>query len=73
MGLSLGEPGPVEVAIFDVTGDRVRTLLDGFQPAGERDLQWDLRGDDGRLMGAGLYFLRVSSAGQRLWRKIVLL
>ena len=50
-----------------------RTLLDGIEPAGDRDLEWDMRADDGRLVGAGLYFMRVTTANDREWRKIVLL
>ena len=73
VALSLGVPARIEVTLFDVTGHRVRTLLDGIEPAGDRDLEWDMRADDGRLVGAGLYFMRVTTANDREWRKIVLL
>src|SRR5439155_12890629 len=73
VALSVGVRARIEVTLFDVTGHRVRTLLDGIEPAGDRNLEWDMRADDGRLVGAGLYFMRVTTANNREWRKIVLL
>jgi hypothetical protein len=69
---TLAASGPVELAIYDVRGARVRTLVDGDQPAGAHAVTWDGRGDDGREAGPGVYFCRLEAAGQRFVRRMAL-
>ena len=54
--------GRVTVEAFDAMGRRVRDLgARLFSPGEEEHLVlWDLRGDDGRRVPAGMYFLRVT-------------
>jgi hypothetical protein len=63
----------VELAIFDIAGRRVRTLLDEELPAGEREVRWDGRGGRGEAPDTGVYFARLSTAGVRRVTKLVLL
>jgi hypothetical protein len=57
--------GPVRVAVHDPRGRLVAVLLDAVQPAGPGSVIWNGRGDEGRIMPAGIYAVRVeSSAGQ---------
>lgn len=70
--LQLTRPIPVDVAIYDLSGRRLRTLLTGAQPAGERNIEWDRRHDDGRTVRPGLYLLRLESAEGRVVRRIVI-
>lgn len=73
LSLSLEKPGSIDVAAFDVTGRRVRTLLSGDVPAGPRELRWELRDRRGRRLGAGTYWIRAASAGGVVTRRLVLL
>ena len=63
--VELAVPGRADVCVdvFDVTGRRVRTLLDRSVGAGEYRLLWDGRGDDGRQAAAGIYFVRLTAPG----------
>ncbi len=63
----------VSIAIFDVTGRRVRTLVDGPQPAGQRLVTWDGRDQGGRGVASGVYFYRMSAGAFTQTRKMVLL
>jgi hypothetical protein len=54
----------VELALYDQQGRRVRALLGGTQPAGERAIVWDGSGDSGRALPAGLYFVRLATEGR---------
>jgi hypothetical protein len=65
--------GSVELAVFDVRGQRVRTLLSGSQPAGVSEAPWDGRNDAGVPAASGIYFCRLSAQGNVLTRKMVLL
>ena len=48
-----------EVVIYDVAGRRVRELIGGLQ--GGARLTWNGRGDDGRPVSAGVYFVRLNA------------
>ncbi|MFH1843385.1 MAG: glycoside hydrolase family 88 protein, partial [bacterium] len=52
-------PGPVSLAIFDVRGRRVRTLLDRVQVSTRHGLRWDGRDDGGRRLPSGSYLCRL--------------
>jgi hypothetical protein len=63
----------VSIVIFDVTGRRVRTLVDGVQPAGRQSAVWDGRDDGGRTVASGVYFYRMNAGRFVQTRKMVLL
>lgn len=76
--LSYRIPGGVEATrvrldIYDVTGRRVRTLVDGDQPAGIYDVIWDGTGEDGVRVTSGIYFCRLSWNGKSQTTRMVLL
>lgn len=70
--LALAREGQAKVAIYDLVGRRVRTLVTGLQPAGERMLVWDGRDDGGREVPAGLYLVRFTGDGVEQSRRIIL-
>jgi hypothetical protein len=55
----LEAPGPVVLAVYDVLGRRLRTLVDGEQPAGRHTVAWDGRRADGSPVASGTYFVRM--------------
>ncbi len=64
--------GHVRLAVYDVRGRVVRTLIDGQADAGESLLVWRGRDDQGRNLADGVYFYRLEHAGQTLTRKLLL-
>ncbi|OGF17982.1 MAG: hypothetical protein A2W00_02345 [Candidatus Eisenbacteria bacterium RBG_16_71_46] len=58
---SLG-PVPIRAALFDLQGRVVRRLHDGPLARGATTIVWDGRGDDGRPLRSGVYFLSVQSS-----------
>lgn len=63
----------VRVTIFDVTGRRVRTLVDGRQSAGENSVVWQGRDNSGRQVASGAYYVRLETGRQVLHQKIMML
>ncbi|MFO7581922.1 multicopper oxidase domain-containing protein [Guyparkeria sp.] len=60
--------------IYDVAGRRIATLVDDMLPAGSQSVTWDGRDSKGEGVASGVYFYRLSVAGQQsLVRKMVLL
>ncbi len=62
-----------DLAVFDASGRRVRTLASGAQPRGLVTLSWDGRDDGGRAVSAGIYFLRLSAGERSETRRVTLL
>ena len=56
--------GRVELALFDLTGRLVRSLLAAEMTAGEHRAVWDGRSDAGRPVGSGVYFARLRASGE---------
>ncbi len=58
---ALARPGRIDLAVYDLSGGRVRTLSAGPQSAGVHPLSWDGRDSAGREAPAGVYFVRLST------------
>jgi hypothetical protein len=55
----------VEIAVYDVAGRQVRSLVNAFQAPGRYEVMWDGRGDRGELTEGGVYFVRAIVGAQR--------
>jgi len=69
----LDRDGSVTLRAYDVQGRLVRTLVDGYLAAGERNVRWDGRDDAGRQLPSGSYFLRLDAPGASLTRTVSLI
>jgi hypothetical protein len=65
--------GSYELAVFDLSGRRVKTVDTGLAPVGRFSAKWDLRDAHGRPVDGGVYFLRFSLAGKSITHKMVVL
>ncbi len=65
--------GRVSLVIYDVTGARVRTLVDGDVRAGAHRVAWDGTNEARERAGSGVYFYRLATGGKVLTKKMVLL
>jgi len=63
----------VDAAIYNILGQRVRTLLEGRTSPGDHSIRWDGRSDRGERMPSGLYFCRVAADGASATGKVLLL
>lgn len=63
----------VLLAVYDVSGRLVRTLIDGPEPAGTRSVTWNGRDDAGRTTASGVYFYRLDTPQGRITKKMTLL
>jgi flagellar hook assembly protein FlgD len=50
----------VRLAVFDVTGRRMKTIVDRQLPAGITSTAWDGRDVNGRAVASGIYFARMT-------------
>ncbi len=73
INFSLKSRGAVRLAIYNVAGERVRTLANEEFAAGGHTRVWDGRNDSGALVSSGIYFYRLTAPGFSQTRKMVLL
>lgn len=62
----------VSLRIYNLLGQRMRTLFEGVRAAGSYSIQWDGLNDSGEQVAAGLYFLRMTTDNLVLSRKMLL-
>jgi hypothetical protein len=63
----------VEVAVYDLLGRKIASLLSGNQAAGEYTLEWNGRDASGMVVPTGMYLLRLSSDEFNATQKIMLM
>jgi len=49
----------VSIAVYDLLGNIVNELYDGFQTSGNKNIKWDARNSSGELVSAGMYFYKI--------------
>jgi flagellar hook assembly protein FlgD len=62
----------VTLTVFDASGRQMRSLWNGWQMAGGHTLAWDGRDDAARPVAAGVYFVRIETAGAADTQKLML-
>jgi PKD repeat protein len=73
ISFALPVAGHAKVEIFNVTGQMIRTLVDGSMAAGTHVMPWDATDDAGNQVAGGVYFYRLVSGSYNEARKMVLL
>ena len=73
IGFSLGEAANVRVDVYNISGRIVRTIEPGSIGAGTHTLTWDGTSDSGTPLGQGVYFVRLTTPGQVVTRKVNLI
>ena len=65
--------GPVELVIYNIMGQRIRTLQSGNIKYGYHSVQWNGLDDRGLHVSSGVYFSELMARGFRQTRKMLLL
>jgi hypothetical protein len=64
---ALPKAGPVSLQVFNILGQEVKSLVEGYQPAGTYFVEFD-----GQGLPSGIYFYRLQHDGQSATRKMTL-
>jgi DNA-binding beta-propeller fold protein YncE len=67
------QDGPVNLAVYDVAGRRIKTLVDGHCRADFYSVTWDGTNDNGSRVASGVYFYCLTAGKHSMSRKLVLL
>lgn len=69
---ALPRPSDVELVVYNASGERVRTLVSGFEAAGFKSVNWDGKNDAGKSVTSGVYMYRLSADDFDASHKMVL-
>jgi hypothetical protein len=70
---SLPQDCRVEICLYNILGQKVRTLVNEDQTSGYRRITWDGKDDRGEDVGSGIYFYQVKAGEFSCVRKLLLL
>ncbi|MCG3119198.1 MAG: hypothetical protein ALAOOOJD_01543 [bacterium] len=70
---ALPEPSHVQIEIFNLQGQKIRTVVDAPASAGLHTVNWDGRMDSGEPAVSGIYIYRLKTSAQEKSRKLLLL
>jgi hypothetical protein len=68
----LPKPGKVTIAIYNVSGQRVKTLVNEHREAGFYTARWEGRSQNGQRVSNGVYFCRMKAGEYVSVKKILL-
>ncbi len=69
----LPQSGMVELVIYNLLGQKVRTLMAEAKPAGDHHVQWDGRDDTEQAVPGGIYLCRLKAGGRSKLSTLVLI
>jgi hypothetical protein len=72
ISFALSQHGPVDLAVYDITGQEIRTLLKGERPAGFGTVQWDGKNEKGLPVPPGVYLYRLKAGTEVRTKKMIL-
>ncbi|MCK5596568.1 MAG: hypothetical protein KAJ04_03895, partial [Candidatus Eisenbacteria sp.] len=73
IAFSMPATAEAKLAVFDIAGRRVTTLVDREVEAGRHEVVWNGTNEAGELVASGVYFSRLMAMGEEHSAKMVLL
>lgn len=70
---SVPRPGFVSLAIFNVRGEKIKTLMSDNIAPGIFSIAWNGTNDTGRNVASGVYIYRLQAGGSVLSKKLILI
>ena len=72
ISFSIKEKAPVELIIYNILGQKVRTLVNQPLEPGEHSIVWNGTDNKGRSVASGIYFYRMKAGNYSETKKMVL-
>lgn len=69
----IGNAGKTQVEIFNVKGQKVKTLLNEYMEIGKHSVIWEGKDSNNKRVSSGVYFYKVSVNGKQKISKMLML
>ena len=70
---SLERGTDISITIYNILGERVRTVFNGYALAGTNSARWDGKADDGATVASGLYVISLRTRDQNSSRRVLMI
>jgi hypothetical protein len=70
---SIPQESKVELKIYNIKGQKVKTLVNELLPAGEHSAIWNGRDSNNKRVGSGIYLYRLQTGSEEQTKKMLLL
>ena len=69
---SLPDAGSVQIDVFNIQGQHMRSLINDQKAAGSYSIHWDGRDENGTLVPSGIYFYKIKTDNQTISKRMIL-
>jgi flagellar hook assembly protein FlgD len=73
INFSLAKNGNVSLEVYNIKGQLIKTLQNGYTDAGEHSVVWIGDDENGQKVTSGIYFYRLQTENMSKTRKMLLL
>ena len=73
MSFSLPNEENIELTIYNIKGQKVKTLYSGLADEGEHTMIWEGKDSNDKLVSSGLYFYKLKTNNKELTRKMLMM
>ena len=73
ISFELKESGLTKIEIYNVKGEKIKTLLNKTLPTGSHEVEWKGLNEKGKTIPSGVYFYKLSVNGKQKTNKMLLL
>jgi hypothetical protein len=70
---SLSEGSYVRMTVYNILGQEVTWLVDGYENAGRYEVTWDGRSESGRSVASGIYFYKLETDKKSAVKRMLLM
>ncbi len=70
---SLAEEGNIELIVFNIKGQQVKTLINEKLPAGNHQVMWDGKDEYSKPVSSGIYFYKMNTSDYTSVKKMILM
>jgi len=69
----LKEDSKLNITLYNIRGQKVKTLVNEIMPAGQHQVVWNGKDDSGKTAASGVYFYKMQTKDYTNVRKAMLL
>jgi len=73
ISFSIKNSNNIQLDIYNIKGQRIKTLVSELMKVGNHEIEWDGRNDYGKPVANGIYFYKLSTDTKSITKKMILL
>ncbi len=73
INFSINEPGKVELNVYNIKGQLVKTLVNDFRSSGSHSVVWHGKNNNNKSVASGVYFYRIKTDNYTKTHKAILM